>query len=218
MLPCVSAPSTIAVLPSPCRCTAAASPAACAVCVRISPRMYDSVKRLEPTLSLAAAASPQKSVAQIAQIARLARAGHAHHRPGWRRRALRRCKAPTAIINASEIAISIVAAAAMVRLMLSLMPANIWRGSVRCAGPGHQQDDDDFVERRREREHRTRRHARQDQRQHDAAKRRELRSAEAFRGAQQRAVERGKRGQHGDDDERHAQRRMREDEARGSRR
>src|SRR6187401_811061 len=46
-------------------------------------------------------------------------------------RALRRCSQPTTIISSSEIAISIVAAAAMVRLMLSLMPANICRGSVR---------------------------------------------------------------------------------------
>ena len=46
-------------------------------------------------------------------------------------RALRRCSQPTTIISSSEIVISIVAAAAMVRLMLSLMPANICRGSVR---------------------------------------------------------------------------------------
>ena len=38
-------------------------------------------------------------------------------------------------MNTSEIAISIVAAAVIVRLMLSLMPENIWRGSVRWPGP-----------------------------------------------------------------------------------
>jgi hypothetical protein len=49
MLPVVKAFSTIAVLPRPWRCVEVASPADCAVCLRISPRMYDSVKRLEPT-------------------------------------------------------------------------------------------------------------------------------------------------------------------------
>src|SRR5215831_2294248 len=49
--PAVKALSTIAVLPNPCWCVAVVSPAACAVCFTISPRMYDSVKRLEPTLS-----------------------------------------------------------------------------------------------------------------------------------------------------------------------
>jgi hypothetical protein len=55
MLPVVSAFSTIAVLPSPWLCAAAVSPAACADCLMISPRMYDSVKRFEPTLNVGAA-------------------------------------------------------------------------------------------------------------------------------------------------------------------
>src|SRR5213080_4847842 len=55
MLPPVSAFSTIAVLPRPWLWVALASPAPCAVCLMISPRMYDSVKRLEPTLSDGAA-------------------------------------------------------------------------------------------------------------------------------------------------------------------
>src|SRR5664279_1937891 len=57
MLPVVSALSTMAVLPRPWLCVALASPADCAVCVRISPRMYDSVNRLEPTLSAGAASA-----------------------------------------------------------------------------------------------------------------------------------------------------------------
>src|SRR5450755_2781493 len=61
MLPVVSALSTMAVLPSPWLCAAAASPAACADCLMISPRMYDSVKRLEPTFRVGAA---------IAEVAR----------------------------------------------------------------------------------------------------------------------------------------------------
>src|ERR1700743_1787862 len=44
-----SAASTTAVLPRPWRCSA--GPAAAAVWRRISPRMYDSVKRLEPTIN-----------------------------------------------------------------------------------------------------------------------------------------------------------------------
>ena len=55
MLPVVSALSTIAVLPSPWLCVTAASPAPLADCLMISPRMYDSVKRFEPTLSVGAA-------------------------------------------------------------------------------------------------------------------------------------------------------------------
>src|SRR5438270_893216 len=55
MLPVVSALSTIAVLPSPWLCVTAASPALFADCLMISPRMYDSVKRFEPTLSVGAA-------------------------------------------------------------------------------------------------------------------------------------------------------------------
>src|SRR5450631_70815 len=61
MLPVVSALSTIAVLPSPWLCAAAASPAACADCLMISPRMYDSVKRLEPTLKVGAAVAAAAS-------------------------------------------------------------------------------------------------------------------------------------------------------------
>ena len=57
MLPVVSAPNTMAVLPSPRWCTTVVSPAASAVCLMISPRMYDSVKRFEPTLSVGAAAA-----------------------------------------------------------------------------------------------------------------------------------------------------------------
>src|SRR3982074_3095919 len=55
MLPVVSAFSTIAVLPSPWLCVTAAPPAPCAHRLVISPRMYDSVKRFEPTLSVGAA-------------------------------------------------------------------------------------------------------------------------------------------------------------------
>src|SRR6478752_798187 len=61
MLPDVSAFSTIAVLPSPCWCTTPASPADSAVRLIISPRMYDSVKRFDPTLSVA----PDEAVAHI---------------------------------------------------------------------------------------------------------------------------------------------------------
>src|SRR5439155_16412256 len=57
MLPPLRALSTIAVLPSPWLCAAVVSPPAVAVCLMISPRMYDSVKRLDPTLSVAAPAA-----------------------------------------------------------------------------------------------------------------------------------------------------------------
>src|SRR5262245_6430941 len=57
MLPDVSALSTMAVLPRPWLCVAVVSPAACALWRMISPRMYDSVKRLEPTVSGAADAA-----------------------------------------------------------------------------------------------------------------------------------------------------------------
>ncbi len=52
MLPLVSALSTIAVLPSPWLWVAGVSPAPLTVCLMISPRIYDSVKRLEPTCSV----------------------------------------------------------------------------------------------------------------------------------------------------------------------
>ncbi len=57
MLRVVSAFSTMAVLPNPWLCVALASPADCAVCFRISPSMYDSVKRLEPTFRVGAASA-----------------------------------------------------------------------------------------------------------------------------------------------------------------
>src|SRR5439155_26455616 len=60
MLPVFSASNTIAVLPRPCRCSALVD--AAAAWVSISPRMYDSVKRFEPTCntcSFAACAMPK---------------------------------------------------------------------------------------------------------------------------------------------------------------
>ena len=53
------------------------------------------------------------------------------HQAARRNRSPRRCSHPTKTMKTSDIAMSIVAAAVMVRLMLSLIPANIWRGSVR---------------------------------------------------------------------------------------
>src|SRR5450631_3359423 len=70
MLPVVSAFSTIAVLPSPWLCAAVVSPAPFADCLLISPRMYDSVERFEPTLSVGAAVavapSPQATATATA--------------------------------------------------------------------------------------------------------------------------------------------------------
>jgi len=69
---------------------------------------------------------------QFAALGRQTGLGASANQPTpCRIRELRRCSQLTTIISSIEIAISIVAAAAMVRLMLSLMPANICRGSVR---------------------------------------------------------------------------------------
>ncbi len=119
---------------------------------------------------------------------------------------------PTAIISTSEMAISIVAAAAIVRLMLSLMPANIWRGSVRCPGPAISSATTTSSNEVANAKTAPESDAGQDQRQHDPAERRDRRGAEALRGADQRAVETGQRREDGDDDERHAERRVREDQ------
>jgi hypothetical protein len=72
-------------------------------------------------------------------------------RRALRKRALLRRNMPTAIISKSEIPISMVAAAAIVKLILSLMPRT--SDAAACAArSGHQQSDNDFIERRRERE------------------------------------------------------------------
>src|SRR5437899_95477 len=68
MLPPLRALSTIAVLPSPWLCAAVVSPAAVAVCLMISPRMYDSVKRLEPTLSVAGLAAAADIVIAMSHV------------------------------------------------------------------------------------------------------------------------------------------------------
>ena len=133
-------------------------------------------------------------------------------------RALRRCSQPTAIISSSEIAISIVAAAAMVRLMLSLMPANICRGSVRCPGPAISSatttSSNDAANANTAPEATPGRIS-------GSVTRRNVVICDAPRLSAARISVRSKldeRREHGDDDERHAERRVREDQAEHSRR
>src|ERR1035441_10431813 len=85
--PEASACSRMPVLPRPCLCTAG-RPAATSVCVTISPRMYDSVKRFEPTTTTAsfarAGAARPASAARMQPTAAARRRAPTRETASWR--------------------------------------------------------------------------------------------------------------------------------------